>query len=229
MTAQPKGFPEVGHDENTGFLSDRMVSANGFYRQRAKRALDILLILLCAPFVAPIVLGLALLVSLDGAAPFFSQLRVGHGGKVFRLLKLRTMVPGADALLEAHLASDSDARREWDRTQKLRHDPRITRFGGFLRKSSLDELPQLWNVLRGDMSLVGPRPMLVDQKPLYPGREYYRLRPGITGFWQVSDRNNSSFAERARFDTSYYRQVSFMTDTVVLLRTVIVVLRCTGF
>ncbi len=142
--------------------------------------------------------------------------------------KLRSMVADADSLLEAHLAANPAARAEWDRSQKLRSDPRITVLGRIIRKTSLDELPQLWNVLRADMSLVGPRPMLPEQRILYPGTAYYALRPGITGFWQISVRNESSFAQRAKFDAAYLRQMSLKTDILVMLRTVRVVLCGTG-
>ena len=203
--------------------------AGGLYRNRGKRLLDIVAVLLGAPFVLPIVLLLGLIVSRDGGRAFYSQPRVGRGGRVYTIWKLRTMVADADSRLEAHLEADPAARREWDETQKLKNDPRITRFGRLLRKSSLDELPQLWNVLRGDMSLVGPRPMMVDQQPLYPGHAYYALRPGITGPWQVSERNESSFADRARFDTQYARDLSLGTDLKLLGATVRVVLRATGY
>ena len=129
-----------------------------------------------------------------------------------------------DATLDQTLA----ARAEWDASQKLRDDPRITRVGRILRRTSLDELPQLWNVLRGDMSLVGPRPMMPSQRSLYPGRAYFALRPGLTGLWQVSKRNEASFAERASFDDDYYRRLSFALDARVLVATVRVVLRATG-
>jgi lipopolysaccharide/colanic/teichoic acid biosynthesis glycosyltransferase len=138
------------------------------------------------------------------------------------------MVMNADQKLEAHLAADPAARAEWDEMQKLRHDPRITRVGRLIRKSSLDELPQLLNVLMGDMSLVGPRPMMADQRALYPGRGYYDLRPGITGPWQVSERNATSFADRARFDDKYNQDLSLATDARILACTVKVVLRATG-
>jgi len=131
-------------------------------------------------------------------------------------------------VLEQHLASDPALRAEWDSKQKLMNDPRITRIGTIIRKCSVDELPQLLNVLRGEMSLVGPRPMMVSQKPLYPGRDYYELRPGITGLWQVSDRNESTFADRAKFDAQYNDQLSFKTDLSILARTVRVVVRGTG-
>ena len=125
------------------------------------------------------------LIMLDGGSPIYFQKRIGLNGKKFRMWKLRSMVPNADRALAAYLEENPEARAEWDHSQKLRHDPRITRVGLFIRKSSLDELPQLWNVIKGDMSLVGPRPMMMSQRRMYPGTAYYALRPGITGFWQI--------------------------------------------
>jgi exopolysaccharide production protein ExoY len=122
-----------------------------------------------------------------------------------------------------------EARGEWDKTQKLKKDPRITRFGRILRKTSIDELPQLFNVLMGDMSLVGPRPIMVEQKALYPGDLYYTMRPGLTGFWQISNRNHCRFIDRVRYDNAYYFAISLRTDLAVLWRTVGVVLRGTGY
>ncbi len=201
-----------------------------FYRRAGKRMLDVLLVLLGAPFVLPVVALLALAIFLrDGRAPFYSQSRLGKGGITYRLWKLRTMVTEADTLLAAHLAADPAARKEWDETQKLKDDPRITRIGRLLRKTSLDELPQLWNVLRGDMSLVGPRPMMPDQRRLYPGEAYFRVLPGITGPWQVSERNASTFAARAAFDTDYERSLSLGADLRLLAATLRVVLRGTGY
>lgn len=205
-----------------------MSSGSRLYRDHAKRALDVGLVLICALPVMIVLLGLSALIALDGGSPLYLQKRVGRKGRVFYMWKLRSMAVNADAQLEAYLVRNAEARREWDRTQKLRHDPRITRIGRIIRKTSLDELPQLWNVLRGEMSLVGPRPMMVSQQGLYPGTAYYALRPGITGFWQTSVRNESSFADRADFDGDYLRKVSFGTDIAVLLRTVRVVLHGTG-
>ena len=176
----------------------------------------------------PIVALLALCVALDGGKPFYSQDRVGKGGRTYRIWKLRSMVHNADEVLEDHLAQDPALRAEWNSKQKLLNDPRITRLGHVLRKCSFDELPQLWNVLRGDMSLVGPRPMMVSQKPMYPGTDYYELRPGITGLWQISDRNGTTFADRARYDARYNENLSFMTDLKILFGTVRVVLHGTG-
>jgi lipopolysaccharide/colanic/teichoic acid biosynthesis glycosyltransferase len=204
-------------------------TSNLVYRNAGKRALDIMLVLMAAVFIVPIIALLALLVARNGGKPFYTQDRVGREGRTYRIWKLRTMVTDADARLEAHLARHPDDRAEWDATQKLKNDPRITRFGAILRRSSLDELPQLWNVLKGDMSLVGPRPMMPSQQTLYPGQAYYKLRPGITGSWQVSARNASTFADRAKFDTTYHRDVSLLEDTKLLAATVRVVLKGTGY
>ena len=200
----------------------------GLYERVLKRWLDLVFVLAAAPLALPLVLALAFLVRRDGGPAFFLQERVGRDGRVFRILKLRSMVVDAEARLEAHLDADPALRAEWDANQKLRNDPRITAVGRFLRRSSLDELPQLWNVLRGEMSVVGPRPMLPEQRALYPGRAYYRMRPGITGPWQVSDRNAVSFADRARFDADYAGRMSLPTDVVIMLLTVRTMLRGTG-
>lgn len=200
-----------------------------WYSRSGKRAKDILIVLLAAPVVVPVVLIFALAIFLsDRGNPFYYQERVGMGGRRFRIWKLRSMVVDADAYLETYLAENPEARAEWDLYQKLQKDPRIIRVGAVVRATSLDELPQLWNVLVGDMSLVGPRPMMSNQVDLYPCDAYYKVRPGLTGFWQVSSRNKSTFAERARFDRLYTRRVSLLTDIGVMLRTVKVVLRGTG-
>ena len=198
------------------------------YRRAFKRAFDVLFVVLAAPVVVPVVAMMAAAVAADGHNPFYAQRRVGRGGRVFRMWKIRTMVPDADAALERHLAADPAMRAEWQRHQKLQRDPRITLVGRVLRKTSLDELPQFWNVLSGDMSVVGPRPMMVQQAALYPGASYYALRPGITGPWQVSDRHATSFADRARFDDDYDSGLSLAGDLSLLGRTVAVMLRGTG-
>jgi len=198
------------------------------YRELPKRILDVTVVLLAAPFVLPIVVMLVLLIAMEGGHPFYCQDRVGRHGRTFRIWKLRSMCLDSDQVLRSYLAFNPQAGEEWSVTQKLKADPRVTRIGRILRKSSLDELPQLWNVLIGDMSLVGPRPMLPEQRSLYPGERYYSLLPGITGLWQVSDRNDSAFADRARFDDLYDREVSFRLDLKLLLATVRVVYRGTG-
>lgn len=199
------------------------------YARFMKRPLDVLAILLAAPIVVPVVIILALMIVAHGGKPFYSQLRVGRSGRSFRLWKLRTMVDDADARLADYLARDEAARQEWELTQKLKNDPRITPVGSFLRKTSLDELPQLLNVLLGDMSVVGPRPMMLNQAQLYPGADYYHLRPGVTGPWQITDRNDSTFAARATFDAQYAKDLSLSGDVSIIARTVGVVLRCGGY
>lgn len=202
---------------------------SGAYAAVGKRAIDITLIVLAAP-VALLLIGIsALLLWFEGGSPFYRQARLGKGGDHFQILKLRTMVREADRMLEACLAADPAMREEWDRTQKLRHDPRITRIGAFLRKTSLDELPQLWNVLRGEMSLVGPRPMLPEQLALYgDASHYFALRPGVTGYWQVSQRNESTFRARTALDIAYLYDISLIEDAKVLWRTVGAVVKRTG-
>ncbi|KIC45498.1 sugar transferase [Ruegeria sp. ANG-S4] len=199
------------------------------YKKVFKRLLDIAMVLVTSPIVLPLIALLAVMVALDGANPFYCQRRVGRNGRIFTMWKLRTMVPNAKALLDEYLAQNILARLEWEQTQKLKDDPRITPFGQILRKTSLDELPQLWNVLMGEMSLVGPRPMMPEQQNLYPGKAYFSLRPGLTGLWQVSERNASTFASRADFDTSYAEDLTFKTDVSILYATVGVVVRATGY
>ena len=202
---------------------------HGVYRTFLKRVLDITLILAALPFIAPVLLLLSILIyAKDGHSPFFLQERVGKDGKRFRMWKFRTMVPDAESKLEEFLSENPQARAEWDSKQKLSVDPRCTSIGKVLRKSSMDELPQLWNVVKGDMSLVGPRPMLLSQQALYPGHGYYRLRPGMTGSWQVSERNESTFASRASYDDAYDQTMSFTGDVKIIARTVGVVVRGTG-
>ena len=212
-------------EEFSGPLADD----SGLYRRFFKRAFDVATVLVLALIVLPVVLLFGLLIRLDGGPALYSQPRVGQGGRIFRCWKLRTMQVDAERRLAELIAADPRARAEWATRQKLKNDPRITPVGRILRKTSLDELPQLWNVLKGEMSLVGPRPMLPDQAPLYPGRAYYFLRPGVTGFWQISDRNETSFAGRAAFDTDYSRRMSFLTDMMVLVATAWVVVRGTGY
>jgi lipopolysaccharide/colanic/teichoic acid biosynthesis glycosyltransferase len=221
-------YPEDVHDQLGLYVVPSIRRPSAFYSRIGKRFLDLFLVIVSLPVWLLAIVLAALAVACDGHSPFYSQPRLGRGGRVFRMWKLRSMVPGADALLERHLAANPAARVEWDATQKLQDDPRITWVGRFLRKSSLDELPQVINVLTGEMSLVGPRPMLPAQKMLYPGSRYYALRPGLTGFWQISNRNKSRFRDRARFDNAYWMAQSLRTDATVLLRTVSVVLRGTG-
>lgn len=211
---------------DAGYFSDKQ---NAVYRDVVKRALDVTLVLLVAIPLLPFLAVVMFLIARDGHSPLYLQERVGRNGRPFRMWKLRSMVPDAEARLQDYLDANPVARMEWDATQKLKHDPRITRIGRIIRKCSIDELPQLWNVLTGEMSLVGPRPMMANQRSLYPGLAYYALRPGITGFWQTSVRNDSNFTDRANHDTRYFRELSLGTDVRLLGQTVRVVMKGTGY
>jgi len=158
----------------------------------------------------------------DGAPVFFAHWRVGQKGRLFRCLKFRSMVRRADLVLAEVLERDPVAKEEWARDHKLRRDPRVLRIGDFLRKSSLDELPQLLNVLRGEMHLVGPRPVVVQEIPRYGEhkRHYFAVKPGMTGLWQVSGRNNLTYAQRVALDARYVETRSLWMDLRILARTV---------
>jgi lipopolysaccharide/colanic/teichoic acid biosynthesis glycosyltransferase len=200
-------------------------------RPALKRAMDVAGALALLAVLAPIFAVIALLVRADGGPALFGHRRVGRGGSDFRCLKFRSMVIDSQARLEALLASDPVARAEWEATRKLRDDPRVTRIGRFLRATSLDELPQLINVLRGEMSLVGPRPVIrTELETLYgaAGAHYISVRPGITGLWQVSGRSETSYAQRVALDVAYVAQPSLWTDIKILLRTPVVVLARKG-
>lgn len=203
----------------------------GAYRAIGKRLLDLTLIVMILPIIMPIIVMVALALLVAGHSPFYSQQRLGRGGRVFRIWKFQTMYPDADKMLVALLEVDPVRRAEWQSTQKLKSDPRITRIGSYLRKTSIDELPQLWNVLKGDMSLLGPRPMMPDQKHLYgPAFPVYAsLRPGISGMWQVSERNESHFQRRAELDIEYARDLSLATDLRLVWQTLRTVLYSTGY
>jgi exopolysaccharide production protein ExoY len=192
----------------------------------AKRAVDIAASLFFFTAFGWLYVLLAIGVFLSSGAPvLYSQPRYGRGGRVFKFYKFRSMLPNSAQILEEHLKNDPVARQQWDDYQKLENDPRITRFGKFIRKTSLDELPQFWNVLVGDMSLVGPRPCMLDQKGLY-GADwsfYCAVRPGITGLWQVSGRNQLSYKKRVALDVSYVETLSVGRDIGIFIRTIWVV------
>ncbi len=192
--------------------------------QRAKRALDLALTVCGGLFVLPFFLVLSGLVWVEsrGGPVFYNAPRMGRDGRLFACVKFRTMVPDAEDVLRRMLEEDPEAREEYRKYHKLRDDPRVTNVGRFLRKTSLDELPQLWNVLRGEMSLVGPRPYLPRESAelgMVQG-EILRVHPGITGLWQVGGRNGISFEERVRTDAHYVRNWSMWLDLVLLVRTV---------
>ncbi len=217
-----------GIESATESVPPARVPSLRLYADWLKRPFDIAFVIAIMPVLLPLLMLLGLAVALSGGRPLYSQARIGRNGRVFRMWKLRSMVPDADAALQRLLAEDPALRAEWAMKQKLENDPRVTRLGRFMRKTSLDELPQFFNVLMGDMSLIGPRPMMPEQCRLYPGTDYYRLRPGISGAWQVGGRNDTSFAERARFDGAYRDNLTFATDVVLIAATLRVVLRGTG-
>jgi lipopolysaccharide/colanic/teichoic acid biosynthesis glycosyltransferase len=187
-----------------------------------KRASDVALVLMCAPIWVTLSLLLALCVMLTSPGPiFFSHRRIGRSGKFFSMWKFRTMCVNSAEVLEQHLAKNRDIRAEWAENHKLKSDPRVTPLGRFLRRSSLDELPQLWNVLTGRMSLVGPRPIVAAEAEKY-GRDfayYLAVKPGIAGLWQASGRSTLSYEERVSLDRRYVEEWSFWGDYRILIRT----------
>ncbi|MDD6180511.1 MAG: undecaprenyl-phosphate galactose phosphotransferase WbaP [Desulfovibrionaceae bacterium] len=201
------------------------------WRQCVKRALDVTLTLLGMPVVLPVgaVICAAIVLSSPGS-PFYCQRRIGRDGRKFTVYKFRSMVRNADALLQRHLASSPELRAEWEADQKLRNDPRIFPVGRLLRKTSLDELPQLINVLKGDMSLVGPRPIVTSEIAKYGPvfDDYCRVRPGITGFWQVSGRNDTTYEDRVAMDQYYVSNWSVWLDIWILAKTLPAVLHSDG-
>ena len=197
----------------------------------AKRAFDVMAACAILLFALPAMFFIAILMfSTDRGPILFSHERIGLNGRRFRCLKFRSMVVDSQEALRRHLELFPRARAEWEATQKLTNDPRITPLGRFLRVTSLDELPQLINVIRGDMSLVGPRPIVQDEVVRYADQieHYSAVRPGITGLWQVSGRSDCDYDQRVQLDTLYVRQWSFIGDLVILVKTIKVVVLRTG-
>lgn len=203
---------------------------SGFYRDWVKPGVDLLLAILALPVILPVIVILCLLVKRDGGPCFFGHTRIGHNGRKFKCWKIRTMIVDSQAVLKRHLAENPEAAAEWQRDFKLTNDPRVTRLGAFLRASSLDELPQIWNVLKGEMSFVGPRPVTDEELSRYQGHEwcYLTLRPGITGLWQVSGRNDVDYASRVRLDATYAGRMSLLGDLSIIAKTANAVLKRTG-
>jgi undecaprenyl-phosphate galactose phosphotransferase len=217
----------IAHDLSAFRLGTRFETR---WQGLAKRGFDIAGASVLLLLSAPLFLVLALLVRSEGAPILYRHRRIGRHGKPFDCLKFRTMVPDAERRLQALLAADPAAAEEWRTTRKLRNDPRVTRLGRWLRRTSLDELPQLWNVLKGDMSLVGPRPVTEEEVAWY-GRErlvYLQSRPGLTGLWQTSGRSDLDFQRRVRLDVSYAENWSLWRDLVILLNTIRVILARQG-
>ncbi len=198
--------------------------------ETAKRLLDIVGALTLAVLLSPLLLVVGLMLARDRGPIIYSHSRTGRYGKTFGCLKFRTMVPNADEVLRDLLHQDQQLKQEWMRDQKLQDDPRVTAIGRFLRRTSLDELPQLWNVLKGDMSLVGPRPVVRDEWQRYGRRldTFLAAKPGVTGLWQVMGRSDCDYRRRVALDSYYVRKRSLLLDVSILLRTVKVVLQGRG-
>jgi exopolysaccharide production protein ExoY len=174
-------------------------------------------------FLSPIFILVAILVKMsDGGSIFYSHRRMGHGGTAFGCLKFRTMVMNGDEVLKAYLDANPHERSVWQEERKLQTDPRVTKVGATLRKLSLDELPQLINILRGEMSIVGPRPVVKDEIAMYgsAATHYFKSRPGLTGLWQVSGRNDACYVQRVEMDRRYVENWSLRTDVVIILKTI---------
>lgn len=198
---------------------------------RGKRFIDVTLALFGIVFLSPLFLFCCLLCLVSSPGPIiFGHHRIGYGGRVFKCFKFRTMVVDADARLRAYLATDPAANAEWLSSRKLRNDPRVTTIGAVLRRSSLDELPQLFNILVGDMSVVGPRPITEDELSNYSSRakDYFACRPGITGLWQVSGRSSTTYRRRVACDTYYARNWSSFLDLKIMIATVPALFRTDG-
>ncbi|WP_298434768.1 sugar transferase [uncultured Jannaschia sp.] len=201
------------------FASNDPIPVGGWF----KRGFDVVAVSALMVFIAPLLLGLVGLISATSrGGAFYGHWRIGYGNRPFRCFKLRTMVVNGDEVLARHLLQNPDARREWEETQKLRDDPRVTPVGAVLRKLSLDELPQLLNVLLGDMSLVGPRPVPEAELRRYgrSSRYYLRARPGITGLWQISGRSTTSYNRRIAYDRLYVSRFRPEADLMILALTV---------
>lgn len=202
----------------------------GLYGLIGKRAFDLVFASLALTLLSPLIAILWIFIRLDKGEGFFGHARVGRYGKIFTCWKLRTMHPNAELMLEDLLLQDQNAAQEWNTQQKLTDDPRVTRLGKLLRKTRLDELPQFWNVLIGDMSVVGPRPVTQEEIARYgaAANTILHLRPGITGLWQVSGQNEESYAERVALDSVYVDRMTFGLDLLVILRTMLTVFRMNG-
>lgn len=214
------------------FLFKIVNNINFLFNRLLKRLFDLIICIFAIPILIPIFLIIAILIKLDSKGPvFFLHERVGYGGKIFKIIKFRTMYSDAQERLKQILETDAEAKKEWETYFKLKNDPRVTRIGRFLRKTSLDELPQVINVLLGQMSLVGPRPVILEELEKYyeDNKEFYFMsKPGISGLWQISGRNELDYESRVRLDTWYVLNWSLWLDIVILIQTIRVVLNREG-
>jgi lipopolysaccharide/colanic/teichoic acid biosynthesis glycosyltransferase len=237
-----RGDERVGYDAPSPVIAlpsigrlDRQRPNRGVWaalpHTRLRVAVDFALALCCLMMLSPLFVVIAVVIKLqDGGPILFTQNRLGKQGRLFRCHKFRSMRTGAERELAAVLAADPGLRREWEACHKLQEDPRVTAFGRFLRRSSLDELPQLFNVLRGEMSLVGPRPIVEAEIDRYGRwyRYYIAVRPGLTGIWQVSGRNDTTYRQRVAMDRLYVRSCSFRSYFLILYKTVPAILTRRG-
>ncbi len=214
------------------FLLKSKNNLNSSLARMLKRTIDYLMVLLLSPILIILMPLIAILIKLDSEGPvFFTQEREGQKGQTIRVYKFRTMYKDAEQRLKILLESDQELRKEWETIRKLTNDPRITRIGKFLRKTSLDELPQIFNVIKGEMSIVGPRPVTKEEIQKYYkdfARFYYEVKPGITGYWQISGRNEIDYSKRVLMDTFYVLNWSFWLDIYIIFRTIFVVLARKG-
>lgn len=241
-TIESRSDPAAAHDSGAAPRFENHADSHGSHRvatatpskgalhEGLKRTVDILGALLIAAVFSPLIMTVVLLLWRQGGPIIYKHRRVGRGGSMFECLKFRTMVPNADQKLRELLEAHPELKLEWVRNHKLRDDPRITGVGLFLRRTSLDELPQLWNVIRGEMSLVGPRPIVREELLRYGRnvRDYLAAKPGVTGLWQVMGRNNTDYRRRVVLDTYYVRNHNLVLDLYILLKTTLVVLGRSG-
>lgn len=226
------GFQTYTRDlDDAKYVAVQNLEAKNRANGALKRTTDFFIAAIALIFLLPVMLPLAIAIRLsDGGSALFKQKRIGRDGKEFRCYKFRSMVVDADVRLKRLLAADPKARMEWQATQKLENDPRITAFGRFLRKSSLDELPQLLNILKGEMSIVGPRPIVRNEVEKYGDYfgHYCQVRPGLTGLWQVSGRSDTTYGERVALDVQYVSDWSYTSDIKIMAMTIPAVLMSDG-
>lgn len=228
MLNSPREVVRIAERAAVEGSSPRSHNPRGRFGGRSKRAADIAIASLSLVLLSPLLLIVALAIRVSMGAPvFYGHTRVGTNGRLFSCLKFRTMVNNSAEILTQHLAVNPESKDEWDRSRKLFADPRVTWLGRMLRRSSIDELPQILNVLAGDMSCVGPRPIVAEELACYGvhAREYLAAVPGLTGIWQVSGRNTLSYDERTKLDALYVRRWSMSLDMAILLKTVPCLLR----
>ena len=216
---------------SSALIAQGILNRNLVPNNPAARILDISLILLAAPYIILVFFVIMILIALDSEGPvFYRQARIGRYGRRFYVYKFRTMVQNADQVLQTYLDQSPELKAEWSANHKLKKDPRVTRVGAVLRKTSLDELPQLWNIMISDMSLIGPRPIVDAEVEKYGDcfELYKQVRPGLTGLWQVSGRSDTSYKRRVELDEYYILNRSLKLDLQILWKTVLVVLRKDG-